>query len=445
MVNVTYGGGKGTVQVHQDLEWVPGGAEPGDRFGFSLVVFDEDEDHCDDLVVGIPHEDIGTVRDSGTVHVIYGSPAGLGQGRASKAYDQSQSAVPGAEEADDLFGFAVAAGPSSWADNGPFLAIGVPGEDIGTVREAGAVAYWQRGQFADINQDTTDVPGAAEAEDRFGAALAGDNWGFAVGSPGEAIGDQAYAGMVTLFQHPGNSETYAPQPRTGLSQDTAGVGGGAESGDGFGTALSMKQAITHTETGALRPVERLAVGVPGEDLLSSKDTGGVGLPDAGSVQVFEVSIVGSVTQLNWVDQNTSGVDDASESGDHFGQRVEVNGYRLAVGVPGEDTDGAIDAGAVHVFKDFRTAGDSDVLLTRDSELLPGAATARDLLGLALRTSGSDLYIGVPYSKAAAETKGVVIAVPWTNLTSGGTDPVRTIQPGVDGVPANAVTFGTAIQ
>ena len=57
----------------------------GDRFGTSLAVADIDCDEYTDLVVGTPNEDINGQADSGYVQIIWGSPAGLGSGEASRA------------------------------------------------------------------------------------------------------------------------------------------------------------------------------------------------------------------------------------------------------------------------------------------------------------------------------------------------------------------------
>lgn len=82
-MKVVYGGGKGSETVHQDLDYVPDAAEADDGFGQALASVDYDEDGYTDLVVGTPAEDIGTVANAGTVTVLYGSPDGLGKGKAA--------------------------------------------------------------------------------------------------------------------------------------------------------------------------------------------------------------------------------------------------------------------------------------------------------------------------------------------------------------------------
>ncbi len=50
LVRVVYGG-KGTVEITQDLDRVPGGSEPGDHFGNHLATVDYNEDGYTGLVV----------------------------------------------------------------------------------------------------------------------------------------------------------------------------------------------------------------------------------------------------------------------------------------------------------------------------------------------------------------------------------------------------------
>lgn len=95
-VTVVHGGGKGVTVVSQNSANVADSAEAGDRFGYSLATYDADQDGCDDLVVGTPYEDVGTVRDGGYLQIIYGSTTGIGQGKASKAFVQGADQPLGA-------------------------------------------------------------------------------------------------------------------------------------------------------------------------------------------------------------------------------------------------------------------------------------------------------------------------------------------------------------
>ncbi len=66
----------------QDSAGVLDTAEPGDLFGLTLAVGDFDGSGQDDLVAGVPFEDLGGITDMGAVNVLYGSlAAGSSSGR----------------------------------------------------------------------------------------------------------------------------------------------------------------------------------------------------------------------------------------------------------------------------------------------------------------------------------------------------------------------------
>ena len=93
------------------------------------------------------------------------------------------------------------------------LAIGIPGEDIGNLRDAGEVSVIyggkQNGLSASGNQlwsqNSPGIKGRSQANDKFGTALvAGDFNGdgyddLAIGSPGERSGGKASAGAVNII------------------------------------------------------------------------------------------------------------------------------------------------------------------------------------------------------------------------------------------------------
>ncbi len=116
-VCVLYGSWLGLTSVgsqtwHQDLPSIHGSAETDDKFGYSLAAGDFNGDGNDDLAVGAPFEDIGTIANAGEVHVIYGSAGGLSTAvLATQDFDQNASGVPDEAEEGDFFGWSLAAGP----------------------------------------------------------------------------------------------------------------------------------------------------------------------------------------------------------------------------------------------------------------------------------------------------------------------------------------------
>lgn len=120
--------------LDQDTVGVAGVAEAGDRFGAALAVADIDNDGRDDLIAGAPGEAIGTRAGAGAATLLFGGPTGLvdawGEGH-SVGFQQDTPRVPGAAEAADAFGTAVATGDYDH-DGRADVAVGSPGENVGS-------------------------------------------------------------------------------------------------------------------------------------------------------------------------------------------------------------------------------------------------------------------------------------------------------------------------
>lgn len=81
-VHVLYGSSGGITADDDEVRFqgdsgVNDTSETGDRFGDELVAGDFDGDDCDDLVIGVPSEDIGADADAGNAYLIYGTNTGL--------------------------------------------------------------------------------------------------------------------------------------------------------------------------------------------------------------------------------------------------------------------------------------------------------------------------------------------------------------------------------
>lgn len=428
VVRVLYGGGVPAQTLAQGQQLVGGGPEAGDGFGSVIQVGDVNLDECTDVIVGVPSEDVGTAKDAGMVHVIYGSPSGLGKGPATSVWVQGKNGFTGSAEAGDRFGAALS--HNDVLHSGfPRLLIGVPGEDIGGKKDAG-MAYSRQyyfdsngmqtlGTFA-ITQDSAGVDGAVEAGDQFGASVAaGDNIA-AIGAPGETLGTATAAGAVHVF-----SRTAVTFVDYAISQQLSTVAGAAETGDRFGAAISIAPSWE----------EHLVVGVPGEDLGTATD--------AGMAHAF-VPGQSSVTEIWAAGQGSAGLENTAESGDGFGQTVRAiliddntGKIIVAVGVPGEDSR----AGAVQVLTVSATPGDDDVLLRQGQSDISGTPEAGDHFGAAIGSSPGRLLIGAPDD--VEHSHGVVHGVPFT-LFGGETGTAMTWIPGQDGVPAGGSRFGASL-
>ncbi|MFJ6614346.1 trypsin-like serine protease [Streptomyces sp. NPDC091289] len=443
-VQLVYGGGKGIGELSQALPIFSGAAEVNDRFGGSLATFDHNLDGCTDLAVGVPGEAIGTKAGAGGVHIVYGSPAGLGQGKAvvNLVQGSGSGALAGmGAEAGDRMGEAIAAGTT--IAGVPYLAMGAPGEDGSGFTNPGAVVYLHGTGLANvlINQDSEGVPGAMESNDEFGASLAGSPQHLAIGSPGETIGSLAKAGGVAVFNHKLNSAKI-PTGIAGLDQDLAEIQDKSEAGDTFGFSLGMtayrpNAAATGTES-------LLVIGTPGEGTTTVDNTG--------RIDVIRLTPTG-FSQLSGIHQGTTDVSGSNEDGDRFGHTVSAvstnpsavstaQNTLVAVGVPGEDIGAATDAGGIMTFGLLGAPGDSDTTVHPGLVGLPGAPVTGEKVGSALTATGTHLYVGVPDGPT---DYGRAHALPLANATAGGSEPVVTYEPGKDGLPTIGQRFGAGIR
>ncbi len=143
-----------------------------------------------------------------------------------------------------------------------------------------------------------------------------------------------------------------------ISQNSAGIPGSNEAGDGFGTSIDAQG-------------NTLVVGAPGEDTTKAKDTG--------MIEVLRRTGGTSFTGAG-IHQDTAGVPGSAENGDHFGQSVAIEDGHVAVGLPGEDIGSVKDAGMITHFTDNGTTTTATGAFNQDSPGIPGSNEAQDAFG-----------------------------------------------------------------
>jgi hypothetical protein len=307
------------------------------------------------------------------------------------------------------------------------LAVGVPGEDIGTVTDAGAVhiIYGSAdGLRSAGNQLWTQGSSSAgeqlEANDGFGASLAaGDFDGdgisdLAIGVPKEDLVITAFGSTLTITDA-GVVHVLYGTPVNGLSAQRRQVFSQDEKRDGdqFGFTLVWADFGRTTEGD-------LAIGEPFEDVGDKQD--------AGQVQVLYGSLGGLTTQgQQEFNQDTGGINDVADPFDHFGAALAAANFGrgaqadLAIGIPLEDAKIGFasqiqDAGAVDVL--YGTANgltdvDDQTLSQSDSSVEtpePGDEFGFSLAaGNVFADSLDDLFIGVPFEDLGSASNPIVNA------------------------------------
>ncbi len=338
------------------------GVEEGDYFGSSLTVGDFDGDGYDDLVVGVPLEDVtldfndpnnSTFVDAGAFNLFYGSSLGLESDSDFFHIDTDNPFSGQLVQANAEFAHALASGDFNH-DGYDDLVVSVHKHDVIITN-----------------------------------------------------GVAANAGMIVVFN--GHPAGITGGNRIAISQNDGALIGAAETGDNFGLSLAVGNFNNDD-------YDDLAIGVPYEDYN--------GVIDAGVAQVIYGENLGLyINDEIWAQNQLSGV--LLEENDFFGfslHTADVNGDgfdELIVGAPYEDLDTgngtAVDAGVVHVIKGASSGleANGNQTFSQDSGSLFGVAETGDVFGLFINSLDfnldgfEDLVIGTPYEDTSVNAGGVV--------------------------------------
>jgi Galactose oxidase-like, Early set domain/FG-GAP repeat len=231
-----------------------------------------------------------------------------------------------------------------------------PCADPGGVADAGQVTVLYgdssaigAGSVDTLVQGSDAVGDGPSANDRFGSSLAAadiDNDGYTdllVGTPYEDVGSLKDSGMAQVIW---GSSAGLGKGKASSELTQSSFGRTAADSDQLGYVVDASN-----ELGADSPM--LAVGVPGGNVSGQDDAGWAGFFTAG------------LTNPRAIDQNSTGIPGAAETGDRFGEAITLGllagtsgRIDAAVGTPGEDlgsgTSQITNAGAFTVINDLYT-------------------------------------------------------------------------------------------
>ncbi|MGW7252715.1 VCBS repeat-containing protein [Streptomyces sp. NPDC054834] len=381
-VSVVYGSSKGLDTKHrqvvsQNTAGIPGAAEADDWFGSGLALGDLDGDGYADLVVGAGGEDVGSVQNAGTLTVVWGGKEGLSGGKAVATGVEgdrvnAQQPTVGDFNGDGHLDLATA----TRLLDGPFTR-------TAGAAHSGAVSFdmdYATDDIAagDVDHDgITDLVGlihyyGEDGEDELHSVsyLHGTKQGLSApvilkqadgsrvpGGSSLGIGDvnkDGYADLVIGRPLDGSGETQVDPARIGgqvgvvygsangpdtsrttvVNQNTPGVPGTSEVGDGFGWGVSVADVNGDGYAD-------VAAGSPGEDVGNVESAGAVTVLRGGTSGLTGTGAVS-------FNQNTAGVPGTAEQNDFFGSHTALvdtdhdGRADLYVGASGENSfDGAV--------------------------------------------------------------------------------------------------------
>ncbi|MER5969660.1 FG-GAP repeat protein [Streptomyces sp. NPDC002055] len=138
--------------------------------GPNAAIGDFDRDGYGDIALGDPDEDAG----KGSVTLWYGASGGPSTSRRTVRLTQGTAGVTGAREREDRFGDALSAGDTN-GDGYADLAVGVPGESVGSEEWAGGVTVFRGGsgglkgtRSSWFAENSPGIVGTPAADDTFG-------------------------------------------------------------------------------------------------------------------------------------------------------------------------------------------------------------------------------------------------------------------------------------
>ncbi|WP_444544804.1 FG-GAP-like repeat-containing protein [Streptomyces anandii] len=361
--------GASRVNLTQSSPGVPGSSESGDSFGAATAWGDVNGDGYADLAIGSPGEDDTSGHaNRGSVTLLYGPGLNSGYQYATSGVTATGAGLGSAVTVGDFDADGKADVFAAGTGNGGSWNARLTGgaTQYGTLTSAtGPVAYtdaatgdFNRDGYADVALNYRDQSGVGRVTwfkgGRTGltkvsvlsvkggrSIAAGDVNGngyddLVIGQPYVSESGAYRGGQVTMV--PGTSTGFTTTGMRTVHQDTGGVPGAAEDGDGMGSSVSVGDLDADGYADVL-------TGVPNEDMTRS----GVGQTNAGMAVLLKGTSSGPTgTGAQVFSQDTSGISGWTEKDDKFGSAVvlqDLSGWGradLAIGAEGENSyDGTV--------------------------------------------------------------------------------------------------------
>ncbi|WP_433451522.1 VCBS repeat-containing protein [Streptomyces sp. CA-142005] len=450
----------------------------------SVPQADFNGDGIGDVAFSADGASVNSRSAAGRLVVLYGTKSGVSSAKRS-SISQDTTGNPGTAEAGDHFG-----AESAYADfNGDGyddVAVGSPGEDVGTDKDGGGLAILWGSAQGITGKGVSIADPAPSAHDYWGKNLAaGDFDGdgkadLAVGSSAATI--YVFKGGFNASGVPGGKYTIKP-PIMGTDANgplnlTAGnINGGRETDlvvDGYETSTDYgwnrnyyipgtASGLDMSQSETLKPGVITAIGDIDHDGYGDVVSGaywntttedGTAVPDSGKggkVWVTYGSDGGPLTTAaTGITQDTGNVPGTAEGNDWFGYELDlgdINGdgfLDLAIGVAGENIGTATNTGSVAVL--YGTANGLDTTsgaqgFAQSTPGVPGNDEQDDYFGTDVKLDDvtgdgkADLIVGSQENAG----DGAVTYLPsdGTKITTTGS---RSIWPGDSGVSTSGTPY-----